>query len=130
MEQILIMHGRRSITHYVSGKENIIMAEKEHNKTLDLTSEYYLLHKQDKEYIQKYYNSLVNDLANTILDMKTVLDSANAVLREGKEIQFDIEAVLKQRQDYAVKTIAHMVTLLDFATYYSTPVRQLNENKA
>ncbi len=45
----------------------------------------------------------------------------------GKEIQFNIEAVLKQTQDYAVKHIVYMVTLLDFAAYYSTPVRQLGE---
>lgn len=98
----------------------------EQNKLLDLTSEYYNLPEKDKIYICKYYRSLVDDLFQVTLHVKRVVneEDESGIIEEAG---FDFQEFFIEKRDYAVKTIAHMITLLDFAAAFCVSVREIPE---
>lgn len=94
------------------------------NKLLDLTSEYYNLPEKDKVYIFKYYRSLVHDLLQVTLHVKRVMEEG---YKSGnvEEAEFDLQEFFIKKRDYAIKTIAHLITLLDFAATFCVSVREM-----
>lgn len=103
--------------------------ETERQKALDLTSDFYILYPRDKEFLSKYYHSLVNDLQSVMLDVESLMNTVSDLLSEGKTVDMDLESLTMKKRDYAIKTITHMVTLVDFAASYSVPVRNTSDEK-
>ncbi|MCM1218527.1 MAG: hypothetical protein NC548_28905 [Lachnospiraceae bacterium] len=60
--------------------------EKIQDAILDLTSELYLLDKQDRQYLSQYYQSLVQDLYHVAFDTKEAMDSAYQILKKGEKV--------------------------------------------
>lgn len=96
--------------------------EFEKNKLLNLMSEHYELPEKDKVYICRYYKSLVNDLIGVTLHAKHVMGEESEMMKD-YEADFDLQEFFVEKRDYAVKTIAHMVTLLDFAANFCLDIR-------
>lgn len=80
-------------------------------KLMDLSSDFYLLSKEDKDYVKKYFSHLIYDLAAVVSDCN---DSEGGVTESAKA--------------YIISTYVHINTLLLFMALNSAPVEQAEDD--
>lgn len=100
------------------------------DKLFDLASDFYTLADRDKQYIKKYYDLLSRDLLGVTMEVREIVEMVLSAQKEDgiSDSDFEqIDALLKKRRKYAIKTFVHMVTLLDFIASYSVLVEKTKD---